>query len=114
MERRVGFCGAMALAVVLLVGSAEAQRRVTVTANELIQRNHVLEVSVGTEVVWADPHFDRVWFPSSSGNPRVERTPGGFRAVFERVGEYRGTFTLVSAHRGADVYPMRVLVKPVN
>ena len=114
MERRVGFWGPMVLAVVLVVGSAVAQGRVTVTANDLIQRNHVLEVSVGTEVVWADPHFERVWFPSGAGNPRLERTPAGFRAVFERAGEYRGTFTLVSAHRSADVYPMRVLVKPVN
>jgi hypothetical protein len=105
---------AVVLAVALLVGSAAAQERVTVTAKELIQRNHVLEVAVGTEVVWADPHFERVWFPSSSGSPRVERTPGGFRAVFERTGEYRGAFTLVSAHRGGDVYPMRVVVKPVN
>ena len=52
--------------------------------------------------------------PSSAGNPRVEHTPAGFRVVFERAGEYRGTFTLVSAHRGTDVYPMRVLVKPVK
>lgn len=114
MGRRAGFLSAMVLAIVLLVGSAAAQGRVTVTANELIQRNHVLEVAVGTEVVWADPHFERVWFPSGPGNPRVERTPAGFRAVFERTGEYRGAFTLVSAHRGSDVYPMRVVVKPVN
>lgn len=113
MQKRVGFWGVV-VAIVLVVGTAVAQGRVIVTANDLIQRNHVLEVSVGTEVVWADPHFDRVWFPSSAGSPRVERTPAGFRAVFERVGEYRGTFTLVSAHRAADVYPMRVLVKPVN
>ena len=67
MDRRVGFWGAVALAVVLLVGSALAQGRVTVTANDLVQRNHVL------------------------GNQRAERTPAGFRAVFERAGEYRGT-----------------------
>jgi hypothetical protein len=36
-------------------------------------------------VVWTDPHFERVWFPSGPGNPRVERTPAGFRAVFERT-----------------------------
>ena len=115
MGRRAGCWNAMLLvAIVLLVCSAAAQGRVTVTANELIQRNHVLEVEVGNEVVWADPHFERVWFPSGPGNPRVERTPGGFRAVFERAGEYRGAFTLVSAHRGSDVYPMRVVVKPVN
>lgn len=114
MWSRAGIWSAVVLAVTLLVGSAAAQGRVTVTANELIQRNHVLEVAVGTEVVWTDPHFERVWFPSGPGNPRVERTPAGFRAVFERTGEYRGAFTLVSAHRGSDVYPMRVVVKPVN
>lgn len=114
MWSRAGIWSAVVLAVTLLVGSAAAQGRVTVTANELIQRKHMLEVAVGTEVVWADPHFERVWFPSSPGNPRVERTPAGFRAVFARTGEYRGAFTLVSAQRGADVYPMRVVVKPVN
>lgn len=114
MRGRAGIWSAVVVAVALLVSSAAAQGRVIVTANELIQRNHVLEVSVGTEVVWADPHFERVWFPSSAGNPRVERTPAGFRAVFARPGEYRGAFTLVSAHRGSDVYPMRVVVKPVN
>ena len=112
MERWVGIRSAIALTIVLVTGAAGAQARVTMTANELIQRNHVLEVAVGTEVVWADPHFERVWFPPGPGNPRVERTPGGFRAVFERTGDYRGAFTLVSTHGGSDVYPMRVVVKP--
>lgn len=83
MGRRVGFWSAMVLAIVLLVGSAAAQGRVTVTANELIQRNHVLEVAVGTEVVWADPHFERVWFPSGPGEPagraHAGRLSGGVR-----------------------------------
>jgi hypothetical protein len=112
MERWARFGCGVVLAVVLFGGSAAAQERVTVTANDLIQRNHVLEVTVGTEVVWGDPHVDRVWFPSGSRNPQVERSAAGFRAVFERAGEYRGAFTLVSVHGATDVYQMRVVVRP--
>jgi hypothetical protein len=78
MWSRAGIWSAVVLAVTLLVGSAAAQGRVTVTLQH---------------VIWTDPHFERVWFPSRPGNPRVERTPAGFRAVFERAGEYRGAFT---------------------
>lgn len=113
--KRAGSWAGIVVVFVLLTGPALAQGRVTVTTNDLIRRNHVLEVSVGTEVVWADPHFERVWLPSRPGYPRVERTPTGFRAMFDRAGEYRGTFTLVGVHRdGVDVYDMRVIVKPGN
>jgi hypothetical protein len=65
MWSRAGICSAVMLTVAMLVGSGAAQARVTVTANELVQRSHVREVAAGTEVVWTDPHFERVWFPSS-------------------------------------------------
>lgn len=56
--------------------------RFYVTAQELIQSNHRLTVTVGTEVVWSDPHFGRVWFPSGGENPRVERTDQDFAPCF--------------------------------
>jgi hypothetical protein len=40
-------------------GPAEAQERVLVTVRQLFDQDHRLEVPAGTEVVWADPHFER-------------------------------------------------------
>lgn len=84
--------------------------RRNVTVQELIQSNHRLTIAAGTEVVWSDPHFGRVWFPAGSENPRVERTEQGFRAVFAKPGTYRGVFTIVAGHRSDDVYSMVVTV----
>lgn len=92
--------------------AAEAQDRVTVTVQQLFDRGHKLEVAAGGEVVWADPHFERVWFPAATGNPKVERVDGGFRATFPRPGTYRGAFTVVAGHATNDVYNMIVVVKP--
>jgi len=89
---------------------AAARSRMTVTVQELIQLDHRLTVPVGTEVVWRDPHFERVWFPSGDRAPRIERTPEGFRAVFSTPGTYRGAFTIVAGHRNNDVYPLVVTV----
>jgi hypothetical protein len=86
------------------------QPRRNVTVQELIQSNHRLTITAGTEVVWSDPHFGRVWFPSGGDNPRVERTEQGFRAVFPKPGTYRGVFTIVAGHRSDDVYSMVVTV----
>ncbi len=73
---------ANALAVALLVslqgGAAEGQERVTVTVQQLFDQKHRLEVTAGSEVVWGDPHFDRVWFPTGADSPKVERLSGGF------------------------------------
>jgi hypothetical protein len=88
----------------------DGRARVTVTVQELIQRDHRLTVPAGAEVVWSDPHFERVWFPSGGLAPRVERTEQGFRAVFSRPGVYRGAFTIVGGHRSNDVYPLVVTV----
>jgi hypothetical protein len=87
-----------------------AQPRIVVTVQELIQRDHRLEVAAGTEVAWNDPHFERVWFPARAGQPRVERTTQGFRAVFAKAGTYRGAFTIAGGHRSEDVYPLIVTV----
>jgi hypothetical protein len=52
------------LATVVLMpfgrGVAEGQERVTVTVQELFKHQHRLDVTAGSEVVWSDPHFDRV------------------------------------------------------
>ena len=89
---------------------AHGQARVAVTVQELIQRDHRLTVTAGTEVLWSDPHFERVWVPPGADVPRVERAAVGFRAVFAAPGTYRGRFTIVGGHRSDDVYPLIVTV----
>ena len=84
--------------------------RLAVTVQELIQRDHRLTVTAGTEVLWSDPHFERVWFPTGGSAPHVERTEQGFRTVFSAPGTYRGAFTIVGGHRSNDVYPLIVTV----
>ena len=74
----------------------------TVTVRQLFDLGHRLEVTAGSEVVWADPHFDRVWFPTGAESPKVERVSGGFRAMFTKPGTYRGAFndmTMTAARR---------------
>jgi hypothetical protein len=44
-----------------------------ITVRQLFDQAHRLEVPVGTEVVWADPHFECVWFPTGAENPTVDR-----------------------------------------
>lgn len=95
---------------VMPVAETGSRSRLTVTVQELIQRDHRLTVTAGTEVVWSDPHFERVWFPAGGSAPRVERTEQGFRAVFSEPGTYRGAFTIVGGHRSNDVYPLIVTV----
>jgi hypothetical protein len=87
-----------------------AASRVTVTAQQLIDSGHRLEVPAGTEVLWADAHFDRIWFPPNVGAPRVERSGLGYRAVFTTPGTYRGAFTIAGGIRSDDVYPLIVIV----
>ena len=91
-------------------GGSSAQERVTVTVRQLFDRAHRIEVPAGAEVLWADPHFDRVWFPAGSGAPAIERMPGGFRARFTTPGTYRGTFTVTGGHATNDVYNLVVVV----
>lgn len=98
------------LAVAVVVSHAVAQQPVVVTVQELIQHDHRIEVRAGTEVVWGDPHFDRVWLAPRAGAPFVERTAQGFRAVFSKPGTYRGAFTIVGGHRSDDIYPLIVTV----
>lgn len=105
---------AMVLAMAL-IGSgsipesmAEGDRSVSV--QELFRAGHRLEVDSGTRVVFADSHFDRVWFPRTRG-PVVQRTDAGLSASFDTPGEYRGSFTVVGGHGTTDVYPLTVVVK---
>lgn len=107
MRRLVILCAAVGL---LATGALAESRRV-VTVRELFDLNHQLAVESGTEVVWADPHFERVWFPSNTG-PAVKRTKDGFVAVFATPGIYRGRFTVVAGHGTAgEVYSVTVTVK---
>jgi hypothetical protein len=111
-----GWLGILTLALTLLAAlggeAAEAQERVTVTVQQLLNQAHRIEVAEGAEVLWADPHFDRVWFPAGAESPKVERVSGGFRAVFTKAGTYRGAFTVVAGHRTEEVYNLIVVVKP--
>lgn len=93
------------------ISHAGAQQQVRVTVQGLFKSNHQIEVVAGTEVVWADPHFDRVWFPAGSGAPRVERGLEGPHAVFLRPGTYRGSFTVVAGHATNDIYELTVTVR---
>ena len=106
-----GVALALALLVWLEAGGAEGQERVTVTVRQLFDLGHRVEVTAGSEVVWADPHFDRVWFPAGAESPRVERVSGEFRAMFTKPGTYRGAFTVAAGHGTNDVYNMTVVVK---
>jgi hypothetical protein len=107
MKQPLILCAVLAL---LTTGAAGESRRV-VTVKELFELNHQLTVEAGTEVVWGDPHFERVWFPSNTG-PRVKRTKDGFVSVFEKPGTYRGRFTVVAGHGTAgEIYSVTVIVK---
>jgi hypothetical protein len=99
-----------ALMVTVAFSPTAAEPRLVVTVQELIQRDHRIEVRAGTEVVWSDPHFDRVWLAPRAGAPTVERTAQGFRAMFSNPGTYRGAFTIVGGHRSDDIYPLIVTV----
>ena len=73
-----------------------AQQQLVVTVKELFASNHQLEVEAGREVAWADPHFERVWFPR--GGPSVQPTPdAGLATRFDTPGRYQGVFTATGA-----------------
>ena len=111
MLRSVGI--AVTRLVSLQGGASEAQERVTLAVQQLFDQKHRVVVTAGSEVVWSDPHFDRVWFPAGVDSPKVERVPGGFRAIFAKPGTYRGAFTVTGGvHAASDVYEMVVIVKP--
>ena len=103
-----------ALVLALWAPGIGAQAQVKVTVQDLFKSNHQIAVGAGTEVVWADSHFDRVWFPAGRGAPRVQRGPEGFRAVFTGPGTYRGAFTVVMGHGTNEIYQMTVTVKEVS
>jgi hypothetical protein len=107
---RSGIGVALIVVATFLGGQVWAQGQMRLTVQEFFKSNHQVEVSAGTEVVWADPHFDRVWFPAGSGAPRVERGSDGLHAVFTKPGVYRGAFTVVGGHGTNDVYEMTITV----
>ena len=110
--RRTGTGMALALALIasasVLDSIAGGERAVSV--QELFRARHRIEVDKGTRVVFADSHFDRVWFPRSGG-PVVQRTDAGLSASFDTPGEYRGSFAVIGGHGTTDVYPLTVVVK---
>ena len=99
-----------ALLVGFLATSAAAESSRFVTVKELFALNHQLTVEAGTEAVWGDPHFERVWFASGAG-AAIKRTARGFEAVFDAPGRYRGFFTVVGGHTSGDVYSITVIVR---
>ncbi len=103
-----------AAALSMLASHAGAQQQVRVTVQQLFKSNHQIEVVAGTEVVWADPHFDRLWFPARSAAPRVDLGPDGHYAAFTRLGTYRGFFTVVAGHGTSDVYELTVTVREAS
>ena len=111
MGRRNELSVALGLLGVLLAMVAAAQPRVEVSVNALKQLDRRLEVQAWTEVVWSDPHFERVWFPPGPDMPQVERTKDGFRAVFAKPGVYHGLYAIIGGHTSGDVYRMTVTVK---
>ena len=102
-------------AIATIAGSGAAQTDThphrEITVQELFTLNHRLEVDAGTVVVWNDPHFDRIWFPS--GGPGVTRTPEGPTTLFDVPGEYRGRFTVAGGAHGTpgEVFPVTVVVR---
>ena len=86
-----------------------AQQPRVVTVQELFASNHRLEVDAGTEVIWADPHFERVWFPR--GGPNVSPTKAGLATRFDTPGTYQGVFTLSGGHSAGDMYSMTIVVR---
>lgn len=111
---RSGIGWALIVVATFSSGQVWAQGQARLTVQEFFKSNHQVEVTAGTEVVWADPHFDRVWFPTGSGAPRVERGADGFHAVFTKPGVYRGAFTVVAGHGTNDVYEMTITVKAAS
>jgi hypothetical protein len=114
--RRVGLVRILIAfaALPMWASHAGAQQQVRLSVQQLFRSNHQIEVGAGTEVVWADPHFDRVWFPAGSGAPRVDRGPEGFHAIFSQSGSYRGSFTVVAGHGTFDVYELTVTVREAS
>ena len=102
-------------AIMAIAGSGAAQTPAPphrdITVQGLLTLNHRLEVDAGTVVVWKDPHFDRIWFPS--GGPGVTRTPEGPTTRFDVPGEYRGRFTVAGGVHGTtgEVFPVTVVVR---
>ena len=114
--RRVGLIHVLiaVAALTMWASHAGAQQQVRITVPELFKSNHQIEVVVGTEVIWADPHFERVWFPAGSSAPGVYRGPEGLHAAFPRPGTYRGSFTVVAGHGTSDVYQLTVTVRAAS
>jgi hypothetical protein len=111
LRRSAGAVIASSVLFAALGSAVLAQQQRVVTVKELFASNHQLAVDAGTEVVWADPHFERVWFPSNTG-PAVKRARDGFVSVFATPGTYRGRFTVVAGHGTAgEVYSVTVTVK---
>jgi hypothetical protein len=107
---------AMLLTMALLAGAgvagapAEAQPMTTVTLSELFP-TRIVEVDVGTEVVFADPRFLGIEMVPDDGAPEATRIPLGFSAVFRAPGVYRFIATVVGVDRASTV-PCQVVVRP--
>jgi hypothetical protein len=103
----------LAVAVLMLFAhGATGQERVTVTVDQVVKQKHRLEVMAGSEVVFGDPHFANVGFPTVTDDPKIAREAGRLRVTFAKPGTYRGAFTVAGGHGTSDVYHIVVVVKP--
>ena len=109
LKRSAGAVIAISVLFAALGSVVLAQQQRVVTVKELFATNHQLEVEAGTEVVWADPHFERVWFPR--GGPSVKPTDAGLVTRLDTPGRYQGAFTVIGGHSARDVYSMTIVVK---
>jgi len=110
-RRAVSVLIAMSVLLTVLGSGVLAQQPRVVTVQELFASNHRLEVDAGTEIIWVDPHFERIWFPR--GDPSVNPTKPGFATRFNTPGTYQGVFTLSGGHSAGNVYSMTVVVRSV-
>jgi hypothetical protein len=111
MIRRV-LIGLAALGWLGLAGSPEAAAYAirVVTADDFVP-TRILEVEVGTEVVFSDPRFLHIEMLAADGAPRASRIPQGFSATFDTPGSFRFLATLVNVARPG-IAPGHIIVSP--
>lgn len=113
--------GAKRLAVVLLLSAlalatmtpvaASAVRSIMVVSVDDFVATRILEIDLGTEVVFSDRRFLNVDILADEGAPEVTRTPTGFAATFDTPGTFRFLATLVSVERPG-IVPGHIIVRP--
>ncbi len=111
MIRRVviGLAAAGWLVVAMSDGAAAYAIRV-VTVDDFVP-TRILEVEVGTEVVFSDRRFLNIEVLPDDGAPAATRIPSGFSATFDTPGSFRFLATLVNVARPG-IAPGHIIVRP--